>query len=211
MISAVDINNGQQWTTMDNNPRCYMHLWCRLLFWGSAQQTQYLKCIAVSCFPARQYGPITTSSLQLCTKTLKKITKKVDKVEKSWGGKLKKKTVRTYHHHQPPSFATKIWRNKAPISPVKCWGESNVKILIRATFPSEKRQGPLFSYSCIFIPIVWNFVEAGARLQTCTFWPSACLTRFTGPPPIWLDSHHHLSLLAIGSQFISRPVGQSSY
>ena len=21
-------NNGQQWTTMDNNPRCYMHLWC---------------------------------------------------------------------------------------------------------------------------------------------------------------------------------------
>ena len=128
----------------------------------------------------------------------------------SWK-KLKKKTVRTYHHHQPPSFATKIWRNKAPISPVKCWGESNVKILIRATFPSEKRQGPLFSYSCIFIPIVWNFVEAGPRLQTCTFWPSAWLTRFTGPPPIWLDSHHHLSLLAIGSQFISRPVGQSSY
>ena len=22
-------NNGQQWITMDNNPWCYMHLWCR--------------------------------------------------------------------------------------------------------------------------------------------------------------------------------------
>ena len=22
-------NNGQQWTTLDNNLRCYMHLWCR--------------------------------------------------------------------------------------------------------------------------------------------------------------------------------------
>ena len=22
-------NNRQQWTAMDNNPRCYMHLWCR--------------------------------------------------------------------------------------------------------------------------------------------------------------------------------------
>ena len=31
MISAVDNNNGQPRTTMDNNPRCYMHLWCR--FW----------------------------------------------------------------------------------------------------------------------------------------------------------------------------------
>ena len=24
-------NNGQQRTTMDNNPLCYMHLWCRLI------------------------------------------------------------------------------------------------------------------------------------------------------------------------------------
>ena len=26
-------NNGQPWTTMDNNPWCYMHLWCHFFFY----------------------------------------------------------------------------------------------------------------------------------------------------------------------------------
>ena len=40
-------NNGQQWITTDNNPRCYMHLWCRF-YHQHHNNPPHCHCISMS-------------------------------------------------------------------------------------------------------------------------------------------------------------------
>ena len=60
-------NNGKQWKTMDNNPRCFMHLWCRF----------NIKCILIWLININDHMHCTTYSVQ-CTvyvgKTKTKVT-----------------------------------------------------------------------------------------------------------------------------------------